>query len=145
MRVEVLVFAAVMLATAAPAQEWRTPAKGSALRGALMDAIRPQAEWMLGAPVEFVVRDLRVAGDVAFAAVLPQRPGGQQIDPARTPMAARGEYAPDMFDGTHIEALYRKSGDTWVAVHWHMGATDVWYAWDMLCRDYAPVIREVCP
>ncbi|MFT5006729.1 MAG: hypothetical protein ACI8YI_002357 [Paracoccaceae bacterium] len=31
------------------------PARGSETRRALMDAIRPHAEWNLAAPVEFVV------------------------------------------------------------------------------------------
>lgn len=137
-------WASWMLATAALADGWSEPAKGTALRAALLDALRPHAEWMLGAPVEFLVRDMRVAGDLAFVAVEPQRPGGGQIDPARTPMAARGEYEPDMFDGNHMEALYRKSGATWVAVHWHIGATDVWYAWDPLCAEYHAVLPEAC-
>jgi hypothetical protein len=136
---------AATLLLAVQAAAYETPAKGSDLRRALVDALRPHAEWMLGAPVEFVVNDLRVAGPLAFGAFAPQRPGGGAIALARTPMAARGEWEPDVMDGIHIEALYRKSGDTWVAVHWQIGATDVWYAWDPLCADYAAVIPEACP
>ena len=74
----------------------------------------------------------------------PQRPGGGAINPARTAMALRGEWQTEFIDGLHIEALYQKSGDTWVAVRWHIGATDVWYAWDALCADHAAVTPEVC-
>lgn len=138
------VCATLMLTVPVPVAAYETPAKGSDLRRALVDALRPQAEWMLGTPVEFVVEDLRVAGNRAFGSFAPQRPGGVAINPAGTPMAERGEWEPDNMDGIHMEALYQKSGDTWVAVHWHIGATDVWYAWDLLCADYAAVTPEAC-
>ena len=69
--------------------------RGTALRAALMDAVRPHVEWRLGAPVQFVVRDLRVAGDVGFASLWPQRPGGAQIDLYQTPGYARGDLIVD--------------------------------------------------
>jgi glucose/arabinose dehydrogenase len=40
----------------------------------MMDAIRPHVEFLLGAPVEFVIDDLRVVGKMGFARVSPQRP-----------------------------------------------------------------------
>jgi hypothetical protein len=45
---------------------------------------------------------------------------------------------------TELQALYRKVGDTWVAVHWAAGATDVWFSWEPLCQEYRPVIEEWC-
>lgn len=144
----VVTMAAVLVAAfaaAASAQQWVTPPRGSATRAALMDAIRPHAEWMLGAPVEFVVNDLRVLGDRAFAMLEPQRPGGGEINLMNTPMAARGEYSPEFSDGAHLEALFVKSGDTWVALHWAIGATDVWYAWEPICAPFRALIPEVCP
>ena len=120
------------------------PPRGSATRAALMDAIRPHAEWMLGAPVAFVVSDLRVAGNLAFAMLRPQRPDGRMIDPAKTPMVLRGGADPEMMDGVAIQALYRKSGDTWVAVHWAIGATDVWFSSPDLCEAYRRVIPDYC-
>lgn len=128
----------------APAQGWTEPARGTATRKALMDALRPHAEWVLGAPVEFVVHDLRQAGDLAFASVYPQRPGGGTIDLWRTPAAQRGELDPDVMDGVGMQALYRKSGDTWVAVHFAIGATDVWYAYGPICAIWRRVISEAC-
>lgn len=124
---------------------WEEPARGSTERRALMDAIRPHAEWHLGAPVEFVVYDLRRAGDVAFASVLAQRPGGGAIDMSRTPDALRGGYDPEISDGATLQALYRRSGETWVAVHWALGATDAWYAApELFCHDYHLVLPEIC-
>ncbi|PKP68896.1 MAG: hypothetical protein CVT82_13475 [Alphaproteobacteria bacterium HGW-Alphaproteobacteria-4] len=135
----------VALAGAASAQGWVTPERGSATRAALMDAIRPHAEWMLGAPVEFRVNDLRLLGNRAFAMLEAQRPGGGAIDVLKTPMVARGEFDPYLADTPHIEVLYVKSGDTWVALHWAIGATDVWYAWEPLCAPFRALIPEVCP
>ncbi len=135
----------VVLAGSVAAQGWVTPERGSATRAQLMDAIRPHAEWMLGAPVEFVVNDLRLLGDHAFAMLVAQRPGGGTIDVLKTPMVARGEFDPYLADTPHIEVLYVKSGDTWVALHWAIGATDVWYAWEPICAPFRALIPEVCP
>ena len=123
---------------------WETPARGTKTRSALMDAMRPHAEWMLGAPVQFVVYDLRVQGDLAFASVGPQRPGGADIDLRATPGARRGELDASFMDGVSMQALFRKSGETWVAVHWAIGATDVWYSWAPICRVWRSVIPEAC-
>lgn len=139
-----LVLALVLLVSPVVAQTWSVPARGTAERAALMDAIRPHAEWLLGAPVEFVVHELRRSGDLAFASLYPQRPGGGRIDLRYTPGAQRGDlYVQDM-DGVGMQVLYRKSGQTWVAVHWAMGATDVWYAYGPICAIWRPVIPEAC-
>ena len=62
------ILAAIALAIAPlSANAWEEPARGTALRGNLMDAVRPHAEWVLGAPVIFVVNDLRVSGDVGVS------------------------------------------------------------------------------
>ncbi|WP_372838580.1 hypothetical protein [Phaeovulum sp.] len=135
----------MVLAGGAAAQGWVTPERGTATRAQLMDAIRPHAEWMLGAPVEFVVNDLRLLGDRAFAMLEAQRPGGGKIDMFKTPMIARGEFDPYIVDTPHIEVLYVKSGDTWVALHWAIGATDVWYAWEPICAPFRALIPEACP
>ena len=140
----ILMIAVVLTGGVASAQSWSEPARGTATRRALMDAVRPHAEWQLGAPVEFVVHDLRRAGDLAYASITSQRPGGGVIDQYQTPGYRRGTIDPEISDDTTLQALYRKSGDTWVAVHWAIGATDVWFAYDEMCRSYAPVIPEYC-
>ncbi|TDK48051.1 hypothetical protein [Antarcticimicrobium luteum] len=135
----------LLLAGPLSAQGWQEPQRGTALRAALMDALRPHAEWLLGAPVQFVVHDLRVSGDLAFASVSPQRPGGGEISLWRSPGYARGELHPEgMEGGATMQALYVRSGQTWVAVHWAMGASDVWYAYGPICAIWRRVIPEAC-
>jgi hypothetical protein len=130
---------------ALPVSAWETPARGSADRKGLMDALRPKVEEALGAPVEFMIEDARVSGDVAFVMVSPQRPGGKAIDLSATPMAQRGDYYPDMMDGGNIDALLQKSGKTWVAMEFTIGATEAWWSDPTFCVTYAAVIPEVCP
>ncbi|MCA8868896.1 MAG: hypothetical protein KDA67_09620 [Rhodobacteraceae bacterium] len=125
-------------------EDYHEPLRGSAERRALMDAIRPHAEWNLGQPVEFVVHDLRVALDHAYASLRPQRPGGGQIDIRETPMVRRGAEDPDFLDNVAMHVLYQLSGDTWVAVHWSIGATDVWWSDPELCATYSAVTPEAC-
>lgn len=137
-----MMMAAIWFGTGALA--WEEPARGTADRKALMDALRPHAEWMLGAPVEFVVYELRRAGNVAFSSVDAQRPGGGEIDISSTPGGLRGELDEEYMDGSTLQALYRKVGNTWVAVHWAIGATDAWYADPMLCGEYRAVLPEIC-
>ena len=134
----------ILVATAAFSQGWSEPARGSQTRRALMDSLRPHAMWHLGSPVEFVIQDLRVSGNLAFGAVVPQRPGGAAINPRETPAYRRGDLDPDFMDGLAMQALFFKSGDTWVAVHWALGATDVWYADAPYCAVWRGVIPEAC-
>ncbi len=129
-------------ATAALA--WEEPARGSPDRRGLMDAVRPQVERMLGAPVEFVVDDLRVAAGRGFAALRAQRPGGGAIDLFATPGARSGDFDPAIADGASVHVLYRKSGGTWVALDWSIGATDVWFAAPAYCIEFRAVIRDYC-
>ena len=124
--------------------DYYEPARGSETRRALMDAIRPHAAWNLGAPVEFVVDDLRVLGDIGYGSLAPQRPGGGRIDFWQTPMLKRGGIEPEFYDGVHMHVLYQKSGATWVAVHWSIGATDVWFADPELCAVFRAVTPEFC-
>lgn len=141
---QVLFAALVLLSGPVLAQGWHEPVRGTPTRAALMDALRPHAEWMLGLPVQFVVYDLRQAGDLAFASVYPQRPGGAEIDLRRTPAFFRGEIDPQYLGGAAMQVLYRKSGQTWVAIHWALGASDVWYAQAPICDIYRVVIPEAC-
>ncbi len=142
MRILALVFA--LFASQTLAAGWSEPQRGSATRQAMMDAIRPHAEWLLGVPVQFVVADLRRAGAVGYASLRAQRPGGKKIRVQDTPGYLRGEVFEEPGDPAEFHVLYRKSGDTWVAVHWSSGATDVWFSWAPLCRQYRPVIEEFC-
>jgi hypothetical protein len=125
-------------------EDYHEPARGSAERAGLMDAVRPLAEWNLGQPVEFVVDVLRVSQGLGFATLQPQRPGGGAINLYQTPMMRRGGIDPEFYDGETMHVLYQKSGATWVAVHWSIGATDVWWADPELCATYRSVTPEYC-
>lgn len=140
----VILLLALVAAWPGYAQSWQEPARGTPTRQALMDALRPHAMWMLGSPIEFVVYDLRRSGKLAFASVYPQRPGGSEIILRDTPGYQRGELDPDFMDGVAMQALFYKSGETWVAVRWDLGATDVWYAYEPICTTWRKVIPEAC-
>lgn len=131
-------------AAAGEDERWYEPARGTQERRDLMDAIRPIAEWKLGAPVQFVVQELRVYQNTAFAMLAAQRPGGAQIDLAATPAAQRGELYLEDMDGARFDVLYRKSGNMWVAVEWSLGATDAWWAWGPTCEVFYGVILDYC-
>ncbi len=120
-----------------------TPAKGSPERKAILDVVRPLAERDLGAPVEFVVSEFNVAGDMAFVALKAQRPGGGSIDPYRTPFAEQnGEEAVSMFDCCHVEAVLQKRQGSWRVMESGVGTTDVWYTeW---CRRTPPRLIGIC-
>ncbi|MGB7316561.1 MAG: hypothetical protein WBC85_01195 [Planktotalea sp.] len=126
------------------AAEYFEPARGTSERKAMLDAIRPHAQEQLGAPVEFIVHDLRISGQVGFASLSAQRPGGKEIDLYKTPGFQQGAFDPEFMDGTGLQALMILSGDTWVAVHWAIGATDVWFAYAPFCRRYRAVIEDYC-
>lgn len=137
-----LLVALAMIST--PATAWEEPARGSQARSNMLSAVRPHVEWALGSPVEFVVWDLRVSGDVGFASVMAQRPGGAEIDMIDTPAVRRGDLDPGVVDGPSVQALLQKSGNVWVATHHAIGATDVWYAWDGFCPLWHSVLTEFC-
>jgi hypothetical protein len=142
-----LVFSCAFAAGPAPAQQAPqagTAERDSPIRRDIMDALRPLAEWAFDPPVEFVVRQLRVAGDVAFAAVDAQRPGGAPIDLASSPLVRRDGEPVGLVDGPHLEALLQKSGAMWVPVHHAVGSSDVWYAWEGYCPRWGPVLPDTC-
>ena len=125
--IRAVLVALALLATATPAlaQTFHTPPSGSVERRALMNAIRPQVEAEVGAPVEFVVRTLRVGEGWAYAVLEPQRPGGGRI-PAPYP---------EINDGVTTYAVLRNTGGGWRALMVAVGPTDV--AWAIYC-DEAP-------
>jgi ATP phosphoribosyltransferase len=59
-------------------------------------------------------------------------------------MARRDPDSARFMDGVRMQALLEKSGDTWVAVHWVIGATDVWFITPELCAAYHAVIADFC-
>lgn len=143
MRILAALFLLLASANAAAAQYYE-PDRGSDERKAMLDAARIYAEDELGAPVEFLVYELRSDGEVGFANLVAQRPGGGAIDLDATPGAKRGSLVPSEMDGTAMQALMRRSGRKWVSVNWAIGATDVWFSYAPYCRRYSSVIPEFC-
>ena len=133
--------AALLLAFASvtAAAQVTTPAQGSPLRAAILDAVRPRVEAEVGKPVEFVVRQMRVLGEWAFVDLPPQRPGGGAIEYVYSRyQAARDAGA---FDN-EVVALLRNTPCGWLLYEYSLGATDVaWYGW---WRSY-PVPEQVFP
>ena len=137
------VFIAVMIVFAAfagkAAAQVTTPARGTALRGQILDAVRPMVEAEVGKPVEFVVRDMRVLGEWAFVDLAPQRPGGGAIEY----VYSRYQAAVDAgaFDN-EVVALLRDTPRGWLVYQYALGATDVtWIGW----WTYYPVPEELFP
>lgn len=128
----------------ASAADYRTPAPGEQDRTDIIDSVRPLAEWAFGAPVRFIVEDLRVGDGVAFIAVAAQRADGSAIDVAHSPIVTRDALDPALVDGARLEALLQKSGRMWVAVDYSVGPTDVWYAFPAYCAVWKQVLPEQC-
>ncbi|MCU0881601.1 MAG: hypothetical protein MUF14_02905 [Hyphomonadaceae bacterium] len=115
-----------------------TPGPGSVLRRTLLNALRPVIIADLGAPIEFVVDGIRVAGNRAFVQVNAQRPGGRSIDLAQTPMARRVD--PSLIDGTRIEAFMVRRNGRWSVDEHAVGSTDVWFSDPRFCTHYSAVL-----
>lgn len=115
------------LARPVAAETAATPTPRSPERKAILDALREPVERELGAPVDFKVNLIRVAGNWALMTGVPQRPGGRAIDYRRT------RYAQAMREGVfddNVQALLRREGRGWRVVTHVIGATDVsWAAW----------------
>lgn len=134
-----LVILGLLAATGPAYAQVTTPPRGSPLRSAILDGLRPMVEAEVGKPVEFVVDDLRVLGEWAFALVTPQRPGGGAIPYTYTRYQARIDAG--VFDN-QATALLRQTPAGWLVYEYELGATDLpWVVWG----DRYPVPWEVFP
>jgi hypothetical protein len=116
-----------------------TPPRGSPLRAAILDGLRPMVEAEVGKPVEFVVGQMRVVGEWAFVLVTPQRPGGEPIPYLYTRYQAAVDAG--AFDD-QVAALLRETPSGWLVYEYNLGATDVpWVDWG----GFYPVPPEVFP
>lgn len=107
--------------------EPRAVERGTELRPTLLNTIRPFAEQNLGAPVEFVVKELTVDGDVALGRLSAQRPGGGRIVIEETPMVVEYGENPAFIDGPEVEVFFVRNGGVWEVYEYAIGATDVWW------------------
>ncbi|WP_417261995.1 hypothetical protein [Celeribacter sp.] len=130
------------------AQDWHEPARGSLERTQIMNALRPVIEWRLGAPVEFVVYELRSTGERAFASLAPQRPGGGTIDIREAPMVRYWGDDASYFEevgGLDVIAFLIREGDQWAVIDHSIGATDVWFAAEPYCTVFPELLFDYCP
>lgn len=103
------------------------PARGSAERGAIIDAARPGAEKPIGRRVIFVVSQIRTDGTWAYFQGRPVNPDGTALLWATTPFA--NEIRKGVMSDVYM-ALLLKQGGTWRVVETALGPTDVaWYDW----------------
>jgi hypothetical protein len=109
-------------------QRPHTPARGSAERQAIMDALRAPVRRELGKPVIFEVRTLRVLGTWAFVEAVPRKPDGSPFDYRGTP------YQQAIDDGVFDDgmfALLRRERGGWRVLRYAIGPTDVaWISWE---------------
>jgi hypothetical protein len=136
----VLVVISALLAALQPAvAQVATPPRGSPLRAAILDGVRPMVEAEVGKPVEFVVQQMRVLGEWAFVLLSPQRPGGGAIPYVYTRYQAAVD---EGFFDNQVSALLRDTPSGWLVYEYNLGATDVpWVDWG---QSY-PVPPEVFP
>ena len=137
---------ASILATLLPttAAAYDAPGRGSPVRKAVLDAVRPYAEDAYGAPIEFVVREIRVGRVTAFLQLEGQRPGGRPINVAKSPLHLRDGQPLDLINEPSTEALLRFTGGAWRVMHHAHAPTDVWWADSEYCPLFADVLPEIC-
>lgn len=117
----VLFLVTLALSATANAQKASTPKVGSPDRQAIMDALRPPFEKVLGKPVIFVVRHLKVANGWAYWEGEPKRPGNKPIDYSKTKLAE--DYKQGVVDQISLALLQNVKGK-WKVVHLAIGPTD---------------------
>ncbi len=104
------------------AQAAYTPAKGSAERTAILNALRVPVEKDLKQKIVFVTDNFKVQGNWAFVSGEPQTPMGSKPNLKGTAW----EDEEDLFDDNFF-GLLKKSGGKWKVVTHALGCTDVCY------------------
>ncbi len=141
MRTMILLVLACCLGSGSALADATEPPRGSQLRQDLLEAIRPHAEYDLWAPVEFRVIEMLADGDVAFARLMAQRPGGVEIDMARTAMVEWRYEDPGNFDGPRFEVFFIRRDGQWQVVQYALGATDAWWFGNR-CDVFGSLLRQ---
>jgi hypothetical protein len=118
---QVLVQLAFLLLFTYSASAQYMPEQGSAEREAIMDALRVPVRRELKKNMVFRVNLLRVKDGWAVISATPLKPGGSAFDWNGT------KYAKCIRDGDcdkDVQALLKKSGNSWRVVDYGIGATD---------------------
>ncbi|SNT07648.1 DNRLRE domain-containing protein [Antarctobacter heliothermus] len=107
--------------------DYHEPARSSAERKAIIDAVRGPISAEIGTELVFDVVRLRSDATWAFVDATPLLPDGSPVDWAKTPFA--DAWAHGMMTQTVWALLYRDPGG-WRVVDHVIGPTDVyWYGW----------------
>lgn len=121
-----LAFSIVLFSAGAVfAQKTYTPAKGSAERTAILDALRAPVEKDLKQKIQFSVSDFKSSGVWAFVSGEPQNASGGRPNYRNT--RYHDAVNAGIFDNNFF-ALLRKTGGKWRVVTYAIGCTDVCYA-----------------
>lgn len=117
-----------IFAAASFAQTAYTPAKDSAERKAILNALRQPIEKELKQKIQFSIQNFKVQGVWAFVNGEPQNASGGEPNYRIT------TYADDVKEGifdNNFQALLKKTGGKWKVVVYAIGCTDVcWLGWD---------------
>jgi hypothetical protein len=114
----------VLTAAAALSQTAYEPAKGSAERKAILDALRVPVERDLKQKIVFVADNFKVQGNFAFVGGTPQGANGAEPDYSKTRYADAVESG--AFDNNFF-ALLKKTAGKWKVTTYAIGCTDVCY------------------
>lgn len=106
------------------AQNAYTPDKGSAERGAILNALRAPVERELKQKIQFAVTNFKVQGNWAFLDGEPQNASGGKPNYENTQYGEA--IGAGMFDNNFF-ALLKKNGGKWRVVKYQIGCTDVCY------------------
>lgn len=118
----------LIFAFSAFAQNARTPAKDSAERKAILNALRVPIEKELKQKIQFSVQTIKVQGIWAFVYGEPQNSSGGAPNYKITKY--KDEVREGFFDN-NFQALLKKTGGKWRVVTYAIGCTDVcWLGWD---------------
>lgn len=117
-------FIVLLLAFGAFAQATRTPAKGSAERAAMLEALRVPVEKELKQKISFSIEHFKAQGNWAFLSGAPQSASGGKPNYRNTPYADAVDAG--AFDNNFF-ALLKKTGGKWKTVAYAIGCTDVCY------------------
>ncbi|HLM00186.1 MAG TPA: hypothetical protein VK400_03960 [Pyrinomonadaceae bacterium] len=117
-------FIVLAFAAGARAQAVHTPAKNSAERAAILNALRVPVEKKLKQKISFSVSHFKIQGRWAFLSGEPQSARGGRPDYRSTPY--REAVDSGAFDNNFF-ALLKKTGAKWTVVTYAIGCTDVCY------------------
>lgn len=117
------------------------PAPGTPLRMALMDAMRPEVERIMGAQVQFVVQTIRVLGTQAYFSGYPVHRGGRSFTDQEIARAFDGY----VFDGVQMMTWLVQRNGMWQVRELLINQSDVGYMHWCADRSMRALMGATCP